>query len=364
MEPLTLDDFETLARERLPHMAYEFIAAGSADEVTLRWNREAFDRIALRMRVLEDVSRIDTSTTLFGRKLPFPILLAPVAYQRLMHPEGEVEAARGAASASAIYVMSTASTSAIEDIAATGAELWLQIYLQADREVTRDLVQRAERVGTRVLMLTVDTPVLGTRTRQKRAGFAIPPHLTTPHLDTSGRSRLSVVSGTREPITWRDVDWLRKQTKLPLLLKGILDPDDAKLAIKHGCDGVIVSNHGGRNLDTVPATIDALPPIADAVKGRCTLMLDGGIRRGTDVVKAIALGASAVLIGRPYAFALAYDGAKGVERAIAILREELETALALLGRASVASVDRSVLLESGRPARSRGASRRATKKRR
>jgi len=342
-EALTLDDFEDLARERLPHPAYEYLASGAADEVTLRRNCEAFQRIALRPRVLRDVSHVDTTTSLLGESLAFPILLALVAYQKLIHAEGEVAAARGAAQSGATYVMSTAATCCVEDVAATGARVWMQIYLQGDREVTRDLVLRAENAGARALCLTVDTPVLGTRNRQQRANYVLPPELSTPHLDADGRSRLSVGSATRVPITWRDVDWLRSRTKLPLLLKGILDPDDAKLALEHGAAGVVVSNHGGRNLDTVPASIDALPAIADAVAGRCALLVDGGIRRGTDVVKSLALGASAVMIGRPYAYALAIAGSEGVARAIAILREELETSMALLGRASIAEIDRSVI---------------------
>ena len=341
---ICLDDFERLARERLPHMAYEFVSAGAADEVTLRWNRDAFERIRLRPRVLEDVSQIDTSVTLFGETLPHPILLAPVAYQKLFHPRGETEAARGAGEAQAVYVVSTACTCSIEEIAASATSpLWLQLYLQSDREVTRDLVARAEAAGVRALCLTVDTPVLGARNRQQRAGFALPPDFATPHLDARGRERLSIVSAQRDPITWRDVDWLQSIAHIPVLLKGILTGDDAARAIDHGAHGIIVSNHGARNLDTVPATIDALPEVAERVDRRVPLLFDGGIRRGTDIVKAIAHGANAVLIGRPYAFALAVDGANGVARAVAILREELETALALLGRASLGDVDRGVL---------------------
>jgi 4-hydroxymandelate oxidase len=342
-EPLTLDDFEALARERLPHMAYEFVSSGAADEVTLRWNREAFERIRLRPRVLADVSSIDTSVTLFGDTLPHPILLAPVAYQRLFHDGGEAEAARGAAAAGAVYVVSTASTCAIEEVAAAGGRLWLQMYLQSDREVSRDLVARAEAAGARAICLTVDTPVLGTRNRQARANFAIPPHLPTPHLDAAGRERLSVVSGKREPITWRDVAWLQSIANVPVLLKGILTGDDARIAIDNGAAGIIVSNHGARNLDTVPAAIDALPEVADAVAGRVPLLVDGGIRRGTDVVKCLARGADAILIGRPYAYGLAVAGAEGVSRVVGILREELETALALLGRGSLRDVDHGVL---------------------
>ena len=340
-EALTLDDFETLARERLPHSTMEFIASGAGDEATLRWNREAFQRIALRPRVLRDITRIDTNISLYNDILSYPILLAPVAYQKLIHPEGEVEAARGAAKAGATFVLSTASTCAIEDVATTGAQLWMQIYVQSDREVSRDLVRRAEAAGVRALCLTVDTPVLGTRNRQARVKFALPPDLPTPHLDAVGRERLTVVSAKREAITWKDVEWLRSITRLPLLLKGILDDDDAQRAVESGAAGIIVSNHGARNLDTVPATIEALPAIAERVS--VPILLDGGIRRGTDVIKAIAFGAKAILIGRPYAYALAVGGADGVARAIAILREELETSMALLGRASIAEIDRTVL---------------------
>ena len=337
-----LTDFEALARERLTHSAYEFLAGGAGDELTLRWNREAFDRLLLRPRVLEDVSVIDTRVTLFGETLAHPILLAPVAYQKLFDAEGEVAAARGAAMSEAVYVMSTASTCAIEEVAAAGARIWLQLYIQSDREVTRDLVARAEAAGVRALCLTVDTPVLGTRNRQARAQFALPPELTTPHLDAAGRDRLTVVSGTREAITWRDVEWLQSIAKVPLLLKGILTGDDAARAVEHGAQGIVVSNHGARNLDTLPATIDALPEVVARVAGRIPLLLDGGIRRGTDVVKALARGASAVLIGRPYAYGLAAGGAEGVARVVGILREELQAAMALLGRAAVADVDRSI----------------------
>jgi len=344
IEPVSLDDFERLACERLPHMAAEFVAGGAADEITLRWNRESFDRIRLRPRVLEDVTRIDTSVTLFGQTLPHPILLAPVAYQRLLHAEGEVEAARGAGSADAIYVVSTASTTAIEEIARVATSpLWLQLYLQKDRGVTRDLVARAEAAGVKALCVTVDTPVVGTRNRQQRASFKLPPELPTPHLDVAGRGRLTIVSDTREPITWRDVEQVQSIVRMPLLLKGIMTGDDAARAIDRGVAGIIVSNHGARNLDTVPATIDALPEVAQRVDGRVPILLDGGIRRGTDIVKAIAHGASAVLIGRPYAFGLAVDGANGVARVVAILRQELETAMALLGRNSLEALDAGVL---------------------
>lgn len=341
---LTLDDFEAAARERLPHAVYEFIASGAADEISLRWNREAFERIALRPRVLVDVGAIDTRVELLGQSLPFPILLAPIAYQRLIHDGGEVEAARGAGAAGAVYVVSTASTSSIEEIAAAAtAPLWLQIYLQQDRGFTRDLLARAEAAGVRAFCLTVDTPTLGTRNRQARAKFAVPAGLPTPHLDVEGRARLTNSSVRREPVTWRDVEWIRSMVTRPLLLKGILDPRDAELAVDSGLDGIIVSNHGARNLDTVPATIDALAMIAEGLGGRLPLLVDGGIRRGTDVVKALAYGARAVLIGRSYAYGLAVSGAEGVAQVVRILRDELETAMALMGRPTIAALDRSAL---------------------
>jgi 4-hydroxymandelate oxidase len=340
---LAIDDFEPQARATLAHATYEFLAGGAADEITLHDNVAAFARIRLRPRVLTDTAAIDTRVTLLGAEHRMPLLLAPVAYQKLVHAEGEVASARAAAKAGVTFVMSTASNSAIEDIAATGVSLWLQLYLQSDREVTRDLIARAENAGTRALCLTVDTPVVGTRNRQARANFSLPPDLPTPHLDVAGRKRLTVVSSEREPITWRDVEWLRSITRLPILLKGIITGDDAALALEHGAAGVIVSNHGARNLDTLPATIDALPEVAARMQGRGVILLDGGVRRGTDVVKAIALGANAVLLGRPYVYALACDGTAGVERAIAILAEELETTMSLLGRASVREIDRRVL---------------------
>ena len=343
-EPVSLDDFEQRARECLPHMAHEYVAGGAADEISLRWNRESFQRIRLRPRVLEDVRRIDTSVTLFGRTLPHPILLAPVAYQRLFHADGEVEAVRGAGTSEAVYVVSTATTSAIEEIAAAATSpFWLQIYLQKDREVTRDFIARAEAAGVHALCVTVDTPVVGTRNRQQRAAFSLPPGLPTPHLDAASRGRLTIVSDEREPITWRDVELVQSLAHVPVLLKGIMTGDDAMRAVDRGVSGIIVSNHGARNLDTVPATIDALPEVAERVAGRIPILLDGGVRRGTDVVKALALGASAVLIGRPYAFGLAVDGANGVARVVSILRQELETAMALLGRSSLGALDGSVL---------------------
>jgi 4-hydroxymandelate oxidase len=343
---LSLPEFEERARECLPLMAYEYLASGAADEITLRWNREAYDRIRLRPRVLRDVSRVDTRVKLLGRELPFPILLAPTAYHRVLHPEGEIATARGAGAAAATWVVSSSTTTTIEEIAAAAtAPLWFQLYLQSDRGVTRDLVQRVEQAGCQALCLTVDQPVLGARNRQTRARFSLPPGVTAPYrLDIAQGQK--VMDPRRVVVTWKDVEWLRTVTRVPLLLKGILDADDADHAIGIGADGVIVSNHGARILDTAPATIDALPQVAQRLRGRAPVLVDGGVRRGTDVLKAIARGAAAVLIGRPYCYGLSVAGARGVQRTVEILHTELEMALQLTGRRSLAELDGTVLWDA------------------
>ncbi len=354
---VTLADFETAARPLLSPMAWAYIAGGAADEITLAWNREAYNRLRLRPRVLVDVSRLDTRTALFGQELASPVLLAPAAYQRIVHPEGEVATARAAAAASAIFVVSSFATTAIEDIAASApAPLWFQLYVQRDREFTRDLVQRAEAAGCRALCVTVDTPVVGARNREQRTRFALPPGMDLPNL----RGLRGVRSGhtpdaselysqmLNASLSWKDLGWLRSLSKLPLVLKGILDADDAARAVQEGADGVIVSNHGARNLDTVPATIEALPQVVERVAGAVPVLVDGGIRRGTDVLKALALGAKAVLIGRPYLYGLAAGGEDGVHRVLAILQQELQMAMALTGRPRLAEIERSVLWPEGR----------------
>jgi 4-hydroxymandelate oxidase len=325
-------------------MAYEFVASGAADEHTLRWNREAFDRIRLRPRVLRDVAIVDTRVTLLGRDLAFPILLAPTAYHRVLHPEGEIATARGASAAGIIWIVSMSTTTAIGEIArAATTPLWFQLYFQSDQGFTRDVVRQAEEAGCEAVCLTVDSPIIGPRNRQTRAAFRLPPHVTTPHLYDIGHRKQAIMDPRRVAATWRDVEWLRAFTKLPLVLKGILDPDDADLAIQSGAEGIIVSNHGGRNLDTTPAAIDALPEVVERVQGRVPLLVDGGIRRGTDVLKAIALGATAVLIGRPYCYGLAVAGSEGVRRVVDILRGELEAAMMLSGAGAIGSIDRSLL---------------------
>lgn len=338
---LSLRDYEERARAVLPHAAFEYIASGAADEHTLGWNEEAWAKIRLGPRVLVDVTRLDTRVTLFGDTLPFPILLAPTAYHRMIHPDGEREVARGAGEAGATFVVSSSATTSVEEIAqvATGP-LWFQLYFWQDRGFTRELVGRAESAGCRALCVTVDTPTLGARDRQRRAKFALPPGMETPHTPPLALRP----DPTRDrAVTWADVEWLRSFTRIPLLLKGVLDPDDAERAINEGAEGIIVSNHGARNLDTLPPTADALGPVAARVNGRVPVLVDGGIRRGTDALKALALGANAVLIGRPYLYALGVGGAAGVRHVVEILRSEFDMALALTGRPCVANVDRSVL---------------------
>ena len=331
----SLSDFEEDARKKMSPMAYEYLASGAADEVTLRWNRESLEKIRLRPRVLVDVSKLDTRVTLFGQELPFPILLAPTALHRLYHAEGELATARGAGAAGATFVVSSYTTTPIEEIASAATQpLWFQLYVQPDRGFTRDVVERAEAAGCRALCVTVDLPVIGVRNRMQRVGFKVPPGMKLPYI-------MEQFQGV--PVTWKDIEWLRSFARVPVLLKGILNPVDADLAVRNGVSGIIVSNHGARDLDSTPASIDALPHVADKVAGRVPILMDGGIRRGTDVLKALALGAQAVLIGRPYCYGLGVAGAEGVSRVVNILRSELEAVMALTGRPSIESIDRSVL---------------------
>ncbi|HET9425567.1 MAG TPA: alpha-hydroxy acid oxidase [Gemmatimonadaceae bacterium] len=350
----SLADYENAARTRMTPMAYEYVSGGAGDELTLGWNRDAYSGIKLRGRVLVDVSKIDTAIRLLGRDHAHPILLAPTAYHKLVHRDGELATARGAGAMRTPMIVSSFATTKIEDIGrAATSPLWFQLYVQPDRGFTRALVERAEGAGCQALCLTVDTPVLGARNRETRIGFRLPAGMTRANLEDLNRDVAAathrppegqIYSAVLEPrLTWKDVEWLRGFAKVPVLLKGILDADDARQAMESGVNGIIVSNHGARNLDTVPATITALPRVAEAVGGRMPIIVDGGIRRGTDVLKALALGASAVAIGRPYLYGLAVNGSAGVSHVIEILRTELEMAMALTGRTTIAAIDRSVL---------------------
>lgn len=350
--PVDVSDYVRLAPSCLSTMAWEYVRGGAADEVTLGWNDDRFRAIRLRPDFLVDVSKIDTRVTLFGREMPLPLLLAPAAYQRLLHPDGELATVKGAGLAGTTMVLSTTSTVSIEDTARVATQpLWFQLYVQPDREVTRSLVQRAEAAGCQALVITIDSPVLGPRYRETRSRFTLPAGMERANLRglkaATGAQRATggtIYSAVQDPtVTWQDVAWLRSLTSMPVLLKGIMNPDDAARAVDAGVQGIIVSNHGGRNVDTVPAAIDALVPVAERVAGRIPVLVDGGVRRGTDILKAVALGASAVLIGRPYLCGLAVGGSEGVAHVINILRRELEMAMASTGRPTIASIGRSVI---------------------
>lgn len=349
---LNLFDLEQIARETLPQSAYDYFASGAWDEVTLRENRAAFERLHIHYRVLVDVSKRDLSLTLFGQKISMPILVAPTAFHRLAHPDGELATVRAAGAAGTILVLSSLSTTSVEEVsAAASGPLWFQLYINKDRGFTRDLVARVEQAGCRAIMVTVDAPEWGRRERDVRNGFHLPPGLHAVNLVSSNQraeflshqgAGLGQAFGWMldSSLSWPDVDWLCALTRLPVILKGICRGDDAKLALDHGARGLVVSNHGGRQMDCAPATIDALPEVADAIGGRLPILLDGGIRRGTDVLKALALGACAVQVGRPILWGLAAGGQQGVELALGLLRQELDLAMALAGCPDVKTISK------------------------
>lgn len=350
-------DYVPFARERMSGGAWAYLSGGAADEFTIAENEAAFRRLRLQNRVLASFVGAHTRLTLCGVPLDYPILLAPVALQKLAHPDGELASVLAASAMNALTIVSTESSVPLEDLAAQAqAPLWFQLYIQTDRGFTRALIERAAAAGYRALVVTVDAPVNGARNREQRAAFAPPPGVDAANLRGMPRQVPRIAragetlfgSGLLDTAaTWRDLAWLRAQTSLPVLVKGILSADDAREAVAHGVVGIVVSNHGGRTLDTLPATIDALPAIADAVAGRVPLVLDGGVRRGTDVLKALARGATAVAIGRPYVYALAAAGAQGVAHVLHILRTELEMAMALTGCRTLADVGPRVLWHGG-----------------
>jgi len=339
VEPLlNVWDYERAAAELLEPGPHAYFAGGAGDEWTLGENVAAFRRLALRPRVLRDVEEVSLATTVLDTELALPILVAPMAFQRLAHRDGEPAMARAAAAVGTVMCVSTVATATPREVAdaAPGAPQWFQVYMFRDRELTRDFLAQARDAGYRALLLTADTPYLGRRERDVRAGWAVPADLDVPAMVAAlGRMHeLSVEEqfGFFSPsVSWRDVEWLSSETSLPVLVKGVHTSEDALLAVEHGAAGIVVSNHGGRQLDGVPATIDMLPEVADAVAKRVPVLLDGGIRRGTDVVKALALGADAVLAGRAVLWGLAVDGEAGAQRVLELLRDELFLALALCG---------------------------------
>jgi 4-hydroxymandelate oxidase len=348
--PLTVDDYEDLARARMEPTAFDYYAGGAGSEWTLAENRRAFDRWVLRPRVLVDVANVDLRTTVLGEPWPFPIGLAPTAFHKLAHPDGELATARAAAGLGATMVLSTVSTIRLEDVAAVGGLRWFQLYVFKDRAVTEQLVRRAEAAGYAALAVTVDVPFVGRRYRDERNAFSLPPGITLANFadlglpDSSGSALFAFFLEQGDPtLSWRDLEWLRSLTSMRVLVKGVLTAEDARLAVEAGVDGIVVSNHGGRQLDGVPASLDALPEVVEAVEGRVEVLVDGGVRRGSDVVKALALGAKAVFVGRPYLWGLAADGQEGVAAVLSLLREELAHAMALCGSPSIEAIGRSVV---------------------
>lgn len=358
-----LADFEPAAQARVDAQAWAYLNGGAADEITLRANRAAWDAIQLQPRVLRDLAGGHTRVNLLGRTLRHPILLAPIAYQRLFHADGELAVAHAAAAQEAGLILSAQASIDMQAVAtpmladATAGPLWFQLYWRDDRDFMRDLLQRVQAAGFQALVLTVDAPVHGARDRERRAGYQLPDHIRAVNL--GGRKKpldlqpgQSVLFDGLMPraATWREIDWLRATSPLPLLLKGVTHIGDAREALDRGVTGFIVSNHGGRALDTLPPTAALLPPLRAALGPEVPLLVDGGIRRGTDVLKAVALGADAVLLGRPYVHALAASGALGVAHALRLLRDELEIAMALSGCKTLAEASPELLWPGSFPA--------------
>jgi 4-hydroxymandelate oxidase len=339
MDILNLLELEPAAKPLLSKLAFDYYVGGADDELTVLENRQAFACLALQYRVLRGIEQRQLESTLFGETLSLPVLLAPTAFHKLAHPDGECATATAAKNADTIMVLSTSSSTSLEDVRASqpNLKLWFQLYLFQDLEVSLEVIHRAEAVGAKALVLTVDTPILGRRERDIRNRFTLPNgvemanfHHTLP--DSEGSSLSAHASQNFKPdLSLRDLGWLREHTNLPIVVKGICHHEDAVLALEHGASGIWVSNHGGRQLDTAPATIRVLPRIADAVAGRAPIILDGGVRRGTDVIKALALGANAVAIGRPILWSLAIGGAAGLSQTLELLRGEIDSTLALCG---------------------------------
>jgi L-lactate dehydrogenase (cytochrome) len=378
----TVEDLRRLARRRLPRAIFDFVEGGAGDELTVARNRAAFERLLFEPRVLVDVSKREQSTVVLGERVATPVLVSPTGMAGLCWPQGEVEAARGAHEAGTIYTLSTHSSCTIEEVAAGApGPLWFQLYVWQNRDLTRSFVDRARAAGYRALVLTVDVPVISRRERDLRNGFTVPPRITVRNaLDTlrrvgwmrrvllgpkltlanlvgmPGAPRTDIVTmagvANRQvdpSLTWADLAWFRSLWSGPLLLKGVLAVADARKAVEHGVDGLVVSNHGGRQLDGTRASVEALPDIVDAVGSRVEVLLDGGVRRGADVVRAVALGARAVMVGRPYLYGLASGGSAGVRRVLEILQGEVDHALALAGVSRVGDLDRTVVRHVNRP---------------
>jgi len=357
-KPINLFEYQSLASQQLPQMVLDYYASGAGDEITLRDNRAAFERLKLRPRMLVDVSQRDLSTEILGQSLQLPIMIAPIAFQCLGHPEGEIATAKAAAQLGTVMVLSTMATKSMEEVARVRKDTpqWFQLYVHRDRGLTRALVERAHAAGFQALCLTVDAPLLGRREQDTRNQFVLPPGIELANLatwkdleipDKPGESGLFTyfLEQLNPALTWADLEWLQSLSPLPLVVKGILRGDDGIRAVEHGARAVIVSNHGGRQLDGAIAAIDALSEVVAAVGNQVDVLVDGGIRRGTDVLKALALGAKAVLLGRPVLWGLTLGGEAGVQHAIELLRDELDLAMALSGCAKLKDIDRSLVVQ-------------------
>jgi isopentenyl diphosphate isomerase/L-lactate dehydrogenase-like FMN-dependent dehydrogenase len=382
MTAINIDDLRRLAKRRLPRAVFDFADGGAEDERTLRANSSDFAKLVFRPKVLVNVSQRDQTTTILGQPVSSPLIVAPTGLAGMLWPRGEVEAAKAAANRDVIFTLSTLGACSVEEVAeASAGPLWFQLYVMKDREVTRTLVERAQRAGYKALCLTVDLPVLGQRERDLRNGATIPPKVTVRNvvdvlqrlgwlrrvwfgpeitfknfvgssaaLSKDTGTLWQYVSSLNDPsVDWDDLAWFRSLWPGPIAIKGIMTAEDARRAVSEGIEAIVVSNHGGRQLDSLPSAIEVLPEIVEAVGGRAEVILDGGVRRGTDVVKALALGARACMIGRPMLYGLGAGGQEGVERSIDILKAEIDRALALLGRPTLADLDRTAVRLAGMP---------------
>ena len=351
--PLNLAEYERAAKNTLPRNAHDYYASGSNDMITLRENRAAYSRLRILPRILVDVSQINMKTTILGKMIDSPICIAPTAMQQMAHPEGELATSRAAARHNTLMTLSSWSTMALEDVAsvAPAGLRWFQLYVYKDRDITLDLIKRAERAGYEALAVTVDTPILGRREADLRNRFVLPSHLTmgnfkklggnhtsgTKNAGSAGSGLASYVSALiDQTLTWKDIAWLRKNTTMKIVVKGVMTVEDALASIENGVDGIWVSNHGARQVDTTPATIEILPEITEAVAGKVEVYVDGGILRGTDVFKALALGARAVFVGRPVLWGLAHSGEEGVYNVLKLLNDEFALAMKLSGCVTLA----------------------------
>lgn len=354
---LNLFDYEREAETRIPPAHWGYIAGGANDEVTLGANRAAFDRIMIRYRTMVDVTSRGLQTTVLGTPVSMPVLIAPTAMQKLAHAEGECATARAARAAGTLMVTSTTATTGLSDvISASPGPMWFQLYLYQDRGASRAMIEEAVRAGYTGVVLTVDAPMLGRRERDIRLGFTLPPHLTLANAGLAGMAVVPEASAEASglmlhfrslhdaALTPRDIAWVREASGLPVVVKGIVRGDDALRAVEHGADAIIVSNHGGRQLDTSIPSIMALPEVVEAVGDRAEIYVDGGIRRGTDVIKAVALGARAAMIGRPVLWGLAVNGEAGVGAVLQLLRDEIDLAMALCGARDVSEITRDLVV--------------------